>query len=347
MDVGAHSAGVSVVYANEINKNASETYKANFGDLIKCSDINEQLDFMSAYSGVDLVFGGPPCQAFSVAGKMDPNDPRARLVDTFMQVVTTVKPKMFIMENVKALAKLSKFGGVRERIIKIAKLNNYEIDLVTLNAKDFGVPQARERMFFVGIKNGHSFSFMDYVSRYYQPQISTKEALVHLDRQGTSKNPKTCKAIITLAAKPILRRSPYAGMLFNGAGRPINPCCPAPTLPASMGGNRTPIIDEEHFYGTGQSWVEDYHVHLIDGGEPYSFKSAPPHLRRLTLNEAKILHTFPNEFIFKGPNSSIYSQIGNAVPCLLSEVVVKALLDVVNGREPNLESKIKQREISF
>lgn len=64
--------------------------------------------------GVKLGERSPPCQAFSVAGKMDLNDPRAKLVDTFMEVVTTVKPKMFIMENIKALAKLSKFGGVQK-----------------------------------------------------------------------------------------------------------------------------------------------------------------------------------------------------------------------------------------
>ena len=332
MDVGVESAGIDVVYANEINKHASETYKANFGDFIKCSDIAEELDFMSSYSGVDLVFGGPPCQAFSVAGKMDVNDPRAQLVDSFMEVVKIVKPKMFIMENVKALAKLSKFDSVRERLINKANSNNYEVDLVTINAKDFGVPQARERMFFVGIKKGKPFSLMNYLRHYYQPEISTKKALAHLGKQGTSKNPKTCNAFISLAKRPILRRSPYAGMLFNGAGRPINPSCPAPTLPASMGGNRTPIIDENHFYGNGQAWVEDYHLHLIDGGDPYEAEFAPQYLRRLTLNEAKILHSFPKKFIFKGPNSSIYSQIGNAVPCLLSKVVTNALLDVMNGK---------------
>ena len=347
MDVGVNSAGFEVVYANEINKHAVETYKANFGGAIKCSDIICELDSMSDYSGVDLVFGGPPCQAFSVAGKMDLDDPRAKLVETFMQVVAAVEPKMFIMENVKALAKLSKFGGVRQSLFKAALSNNYEVDLVTLNAKDFGVPQARERMFFVGIKNAKSFRFKDYINRYYQPEVSTKDALAHLGKQGSKNNPATCKAIITLAARPILRRSPYAGMLFNGAGRPINPNCPSPTLAASMGGNRTPIIDERQYYGDGNAWVEDYHVHLTDGGMPYDLNSAPPYLRRLTLNEAKVLHSFPSNFVFEGPPSSIYSQIGNAVPCLLSEVVVKALLDIVNGLLPNLDSKDTQDELPF
>lgn len=339
MDVGVSAAGVQIAYANEINKHAAHTYRQNFGDHITESDINEELDNLHGLRGVDLVFGGPPCQAFSVAGKMDLNDPRAKLVGVFMQVVSALKPKIFIMENVKALASLSKFEQVRKQLVEVAIKNGYSVDLSIQNSKDFGVPQARERMFFVGVRGEYSFELADYVQRYKGDEITTFQALRHLGKQGTEINPKTCNAAVTLAARPVLRKSPYAGMIFNGLGRPINPNRPCPTLPASMGGNKTPIIDEEQYYGRGESWVENYHVHLMDGGEPYDWQSAPKFLRRLTLNEAKVLHSFPVDFEFKGPNSSIYSQIGNAVPCLLSKAITCAMLDVVNGRKLSVNQK--------
>ena len=327
MDVGFIRAGMKIVYANEINRHASDTYRYNLGDHLSESDIYDELATMSRFSGVDCVFGGPPCQGFSVAGKMDLNDERSHLVKIFMSVIETVRPKMFVMENVKGLGTLSKFSAVRLNLIQQASKMGYTSDLTILNAKDFGVPQARERMFFVGLQKNTPFRLSDYIAQHYKPEQTTLEAIAHLGPQGTEKNPQTCKAKVTLAASPVLRKSPYAGMLFNGLGRPLNPSKPCATLPASMGGNKTPIIDEEQFFGSGDSWVEKYHRDLMSGHPPLDWQSTPPFIRRLTLSEAHILHTFPSNFVFKGPSSSIYSQIGNAVPCGLAEAVAKATLD--------------------
>lgn len=157
----------------------------------------------------------------------------------------------------------------------------------------------------------------------------TIQAIGHLGVQGTELNPKTCNAVVTLAENPVMRRSPYAGMIFNGLGRPLNPNVPCATLPASMGGNKTPIIDERQFYGDGLSWVEEYHSHLSSGGRPYGMNDTPEYIRRLTLNEAQILHTFPEDYDFAGGKSAIYRQIGNAVPCGLAEAVAKTTMDVL------------------
>jgi DNA (cytosine-5)-methyltransferase 1 len=100
-----------------------------------------------------------------------------------------------------------------------------------------------------------------------------------------------------------------------------------------MGGNKTPIIDERQYYGDGESWVENYHTHLKRGGKPCSLHDAPKYLRSLTIEEAKVLHTFPTEFVFCGPKTAIYSQIGNAVPCRLAEVVARAVVDVISGEK--------------
>lgn len=332
MDVGVAKAGIKVVYANELNKHAAATYQANVGP-IHCGDIYHELDNLSTLKGVDVIFGGPPCQGFSVAGKMDLADPRSQLVNVFMEAVERVRPTAFIMENVRGLGMLLKFKPLREDLFKRASKLGYTNDLCVLNAKDFGAPQARERMFFVGIRDRKHYSLATTIQRYKQAEVTTKAAIAHLGPQGSERNPQTCNAEVTIAQRPILRKSPYAGMLFNGLGRPLNPSKPCATLPASMGGNKTPIIDERQYYGDGESWVENYHSHLTRGGKPYSLHDAPKYLRRLTIEEAKVLHTFPSEFIFCGPKTAIYSQIGNAVPCRLAEVVARAVVDIISGEK--------------
>ena len=157
MDVGFENAGIKVVFANELVADAAETYRANHPDCIMINDdINNVIDSLGKYEGIDLVFGGPPCQGFSVAGKMDPDDDRSKLIFTFLDVVERVKPRAFVMENVKALGELSKWKDVRERYLKKASDLGYSCHYFVLNATDYGVPQKRERVFFIGIR-GDSF----------------------------------------------------------------------------------------------------------------------------------------------------------------------------------------------
>lgn len=333
MDVGFHRAGIDIVWANDFDKAAVETYRRNIGDHIVHGDLNEYISGLSKHRGVDLVFGGPPCQGFSVAGKMALDDPRSQLVKSYMRVVEVVRPRAFVMENVKALGTLTKFKQVRDELRAYAHRLGYETELVILNAKHFGVPQARERVFFVGFRDCQQIAFDRRVKAYHQPEVSTLDAIRHLGVQGTEANPKTCNAVVTIAENPVLRKSPYAGMMFNGLGRPLNPHAPCATLPASMGGNKTPIIDERQFFGDGASWVEDYHAHLMAGGKPYGMRDTPDYIRRLTLEEARILHTFPEGYDFAGGKSATYRQIGNAVPCGLAYAVATTAIDVLEDTE--------------
>ena len=87
---------------------------------------------------------------------------------------------------------------------------------------------------------------------------------------------------------------------------------PAPTLPASMGGNKTPIVDQEQLEEGKDPWVVRYHEHLWNGGAPW--KSVPPRLRRITVEEAAAIQSFPRGMTWAGPQSARYRQIGNAVP---------------------------------
>ena len=342
MDVGAVNAGFDVVAASELDPHACNTYRVNHPDtnLIE-GDINEHIEEIGKYTDIDLVLGGPPCQGFSVAGKMDANDPRSSLVFSFCNVVEKIKPKAFIMENVKALGVLAKFQKIREEIFRRMTNAGYSVTMIVLNSKDFGVPQSRERVFFIGVAQGISPVQQIDFGKYKKEALTLRNAISHLGKAGSSTNPHITKAKITIAGKPVLRKSPYAGMLFNGQGRPLNPDSWSSTLPASMGGNRTPIIDESHLYDNEPSWVEDYHHKIVNLGYVAEYKEAPARLRRLTIDEAAVIQTFPSNYQFQGPQSKVFSQIGNAVPCLLAEVVSRVVKDALSAKK-NL--KIKSNE---
>lgn len=322
MDIGFTRAGFDVVWANDFDKNACATYEANFGPHVVCDDINDHIEALREYRGVDCVFGGPPCQGFSVAGNMDPNDERSKLVMSYMEVVKTVMPRTFVMENVKALGSLEKFRPVREELFKRSRELGYHTELLILNSKDFGVPQSRERMFLIGVKDkNYTGSLDDHIKKYESESPTVREIIEPLGHAGSETNSKIVKAKISFAKSPVLRKSPYAGMLFNGSGRPINLDSLSPTLTATMGGNKTPIVDEDCLYNGKVNWVEDYHRYLISGGEPYKEDKIPSSLRRLTIDEAKLIQTFPRSYTFTGSSSSVMRQIGNAVPCKLAQSV--------------------------
>lgn len=103
-----------------------------------------------------------------------------------------------------------------------------------------------------------------------------------------------------------------------------------------MGGNKTPIIDENALYLHHEPWVEDYHRRLMTNTAIAQSENVPSYLRRLTVDEARVLQTFPLEYEFKGSRSSVYTQIGNAVPCNLSKAVCQMVIDVMEGRKPLL-----------
>jgi DNA (cytosine-5)-methyltransferase 1 len=270
--------------------------------------------------------GGPPCQGFSVAGKMDPKDERNKLLFTFLDVVEAIQPRLFVCENVKAVGTLTKWSDIRSTFIANAAQLGYGCSFVILSAADFGVPQKRERVFFIGVKNRRVEQEELYArfEKLQVPKVTVRDTIRHLGKAGSTTNAQVCNAKITMAAKPILRRSPYAGMLFNGAGRPLDLDGCATTLPASMGGNKTPLIDEDFLHGGAtENWVVGYHKHLQDKGTPLSFEEAPPRLRRLTVDEASLIQSFPADYQFQGSRSSIYKQIGNAVPPLLGAAVLE------------------------
>ncbi|PZO19413.1 MAG: DNA (cytosine-5-)-methyltransferase [Leptolyngbya foveolarum] len=332
MDVGFVRAGFEVVAANELDSYACATFRKNhLRPKLFEGDVQENIHSLTSIKDIDVVFGGPPCQGFSVAGKMKPDDPRSQLIFSFAEVVERLRPKAFVMENVKSLGTLAKFSEIRARLVSRLQKSGYSVQIHLLNAKDFGVPQSRERVFFIGIRTASLKSLLPAFRRRQKEAPTLREVVIPLGKPGSPKNDQVCNAKVTFAKKPVLRKSPYAGMLFNGQGRPLNPDGWASTLPASMGGNRTPIVDEQHLYENKPSWVEEYHRHLIEGGEPKKMSVVPSYLRRLTINEVALLQGFPTGYKFCGSNSKIYSQIGNAVPCDLAQTVANVVWAVLSG----------------
>ncbi|WP_368072977.1 DNA cytosine methyltransferase [Curtobacterium sp. MCBA15_008] len=297
------------------------TYEEHVGDLLNLPD--EQLP---AEGSADLVIGGPPCQGFSVAGKMNPNDERSKHVFHFLDIVERVQPKAFLLENVKALYSNRRWAAIRDALIARAEDMGYNTLLTLANASHFGVPQARERMFLIGVRRDVGTPEAPAPTTQDAPP-TVRHALATLPPYGAPGNDSKCAAKITLAKAPVLRRSPYAGMLFNGAGRPLNLDAPAGTLAASMGGNKTPIIDQNVVTNhEGRSWVVDYHDSLWSNGLGPAASEPPSHLRRLTVEEAAAIQTFPVGMKWHGSRSAQYKQIGNAVPPRLAYAAALAMI---------------------
>ena len=329
MDLGFINAGFKVLWANDMDKWACDTYRSNIDDHVVCGPIDspEAADIPAA----DVVFGGPPCQGFSVAGRMDPADPRSKLIWEFMRVVRETRPAMFVMENVAALAKLAKFAHIRAALVDRYRDIGYRAIYKVLSSKDYEVAQNRQRMIMIGTR-------VPEISIQYPPacdhEITTREAIEDLGEPGTGINQGICKARITIAQHPVYRKSPYAGMLFNGLGRPIDLERPAPTLPATMGGNKTPILETNLLKNPrGRSWVKKHHA-MVGRGEKfdaYSIK-VPKYLRRLTVREAARIQGFPDDFAFSGSQSQQFKQIGNAVPPKLAEHIARVVSLSLQGR---------------
>jgi len=326
MDVGFSAAGIHAVQACELNRDAAATYRANLGGEIHVGDVRDLVPRLER-GMAEVVFGGPPCQGYSIAGKMNPTDPRSALVNSFLDTVERVRPAVFVMENVDALANLAKWAGTLADIRGRAASLGYGTHVSVLTASEFGVPQNRRRMFMWGVLGADEADVAaeaaETLASSRRPLLTARSVFERLGPAGTDANPATCPARITFARNPVMRSTPYAGMLFNGAGRPVNPDAPAPTIAASSGGNKTHFVDEAHVFGGEPSFVAAYHASLMAGG-PSSEGLAPSRLRRLTVAESMAFQTFPEGFAFAGGKSAQYRQIGNAVPCVLAEAVGRA-----------------------
>jgi DNA (cytosine-5)-methyltransferase 1 len=319
LDAGFARAGFEIAWANDNDRWACETYKRNLGDHIVFGDVLETAPPTGLRPTV--VVGGPPCQGFSVIGKMDRDDPRSRHVFHLLDVAAAVDATAFVLENVKSLAASPRWEPIRAALKEHAESLGFTTRLFVLNAADFEVPQKRERMFLVGIRGAMPL-VPTPVTHERHPTV--RDALIRLPRYGEPGNDSIIRARVIPSIKPVMRPTAFRGsLLFNGSGRPLHLDSPAKTLPASMGGNATPIIDQEELDNGSAPWVVGYHQRLLQGGKP--LKRTPSRLRRLTVEEAAALQSFPKGWTFAGPRVAQLRQIGNAVPPNLGFHVARAV----------------------
>lgn len=310
LSLGLKMAGWQTKVASDYDAQACETYRRNFQGVEVVQGDVQKIDWTPLRNKIDLVAGGPPCQPFSVAGNQRAAADARDMLPEFVRAVDEIQPAVFLMENVAGLVASRHLDYFTQKIQLLEQLG-YEVDFKVLNAAHYGVAQERKRVIVIGSKRLKPVFPRATHGTALRAFISAQEALAEAPHDEPN------LAIVTYAKSPVLRPSPWAGMLVNGGGRPINLGEPSQTIPASAGGNRTHIVDEAGI-------LLDYHAHLIAGGGPR--KGLVQGVRRLTIRESASLQSFPNSFAFSGPRSAQYRQIGNAVPPLLGRAIGKALI---------------------
>lgn len=348
---GFELADFDVVLANDTWDKAEETYRFNHPNTtfilkdIKELSIQEVAD---TYNGnPDVIIGGPPCQGFSLAGLRKIDDERNQLYKEFVRMVAELKPKMFVMENVPGLVKRAK-GLFKEQILADFKEIGYEVDCRILKASDFGIPQIRQRAFFIGSLNGeYPINFPN--PTHYDPKeeqdifsvdkkryISLGEAISDLpllddpnffgeDQQSYLTNP-------TNDYQAFLRRN--SNFVYNHIASNHNQKTRDIIKLVPEGGNFKDLPEE--LRGTRKfnvAWTRlDSKVpsYTVDTGHRHHFH---PWTNRIpTVRESARIQSFDDDFIFKGSKTHQYTQVGNAVPPLLARAVansVKLSLDKV------------------
>ena len=288
LDLGFMRAGHRIVWANDLYADAVETYRANLGQHIVCGDIAAISS--SDIPDCDIVIGGFPCQGFSVANtKRHEADKRNKLYLQLLRVVQDKRPKFFLAENVKGILHFAG-GKIYGQILSDMRDLGYRVQSRLFNVADYGVPQKRERVLFVGVRNDVDFDFHFPVPTHDK---NGKSGLPHWVGVG-----KALEGLPDPDAPNELPNHIYSRYKLNFNGyighRPIDPAQPAPTVTA-RGDDKGGVVILPH----------------------------PGNQRRMTGREIATVQSFPLDFVFKGPLSSVYRQIGNAVPPLFAEAVAR------------------------
>lgn len=324
---GFEEAGFEVVKAFDFWKDAIKTYNNNHKNPIaECRDIKEitehELNKINVNNDIAGVIGGPPCQGFSTVGTREKNDPRNVLYKEYCRIVKTINPDFFVLENVKGLLTLDD-GSFKNSIVKTFTDLGYSVEYKVVNASKYGVPQNRERIFFVGMK-GKKFEFPSQIEKI----VSTSDALDDLPNPSHSHN---TNAVCNYGKTP---RTDFQRYL-RGDSKEIHNHIDTSHSQATIDiislipdGGAIKDLPKEYWdvrkYNKAfQRMNSKKPSNTIDTGHRNYFHYKENRIP--TARESARIQSFKDDFIFLGSKTSQLKQIGNAVPPLLAREVALAI----------------------
>jgi len=332
---GFRQAGYQILTGIDNDPEAIETYNKNFPEakslLYDLSQTDSVLDsFLDRVKTDDqtAIIGGPPCQGFSVAGKRDLNDPRNALYRAYIHLIKIIKPRVIVLENVPTILGLYNGSGAKAITEDFEKLGYKTVHKI-LHARDYGVPQNRKRVFFVGVKNGRAFSDPKPIT--FLDPITTEMAISDLplleDNLGSD--------ILEYINGP---NNNYQSQMRQGSNfiynhwavdhkkrtREIISLVPD-------GGNYKNL--PKHLQSTRKvniAWTRmnsKKPCFTIDAGHNHHFHYKAN--RVPTVRECARIQSFPDRFRFYGKKTSQFRLVGNAVPPLLAKAIALKLKDML------------------
>jgi len=316
LDLGFHSEGYETIWANDFSQDAVNSFKRNFGDVIKFGDITKIDPYRDKnIPDCDLVLGGFPCQDFSVIWKQPGLEgKRGGLYRNFLDFVAAKKPKAFVAENVKGLLTANKQKAIETIIHDFENIEpGYIVKPHLYNFADYGVPQFRERVLIVGIRKDTGFNFVHPLPTHgmgrAKPYFTAGQALdrplkKEYNNERINCTEKTRKMLDLIPEGGNYTDIPkdhelYVKGMISHVYRRINRNEPAKTIIAAGGGG---------------TW--GYHY---------------PEPRPLTNRERARLQSFPDDFVFEGNITEVRRQIGNAVPPEGVRLVARRLMPLFTG----------------
>ncbi|ACZ00650.1 DNA (cytosine-5-)-methyltransferase [Streptobacillus moniliformis] len=315
LDLGFKKAGFDIVAANEFDKTIWETYEKNHKThLIKGDICNIH---SSMFPECDGIIGGPPCQSWSEAGSLKGiEDPRGQLFYQYIRILKEKQPKFFLAENVKGMMSKRHNDAVKNIVSQFEEAG-YDVYIHLLNASDYGVPQDRKRVFYIGFRKDLNIKF-DKPPKQYGYKVTFKDAIYDLKDtaipalEKNKTNGDKCKVL----------NHEY----FIGAYSPI-----------FMSRNRVRQWEEQAF--TVQASGRQCQLHpqapkmpKVEKNKNIFVQGKEALYRRLTVRECARIQGFPDDFKFYYTNlDNAYKMIGNAVPVNLAYEIAKAINELFNN----------------
>lgn len=334
LSLGFEMAGFNSVLAIDFDQKAIETYNMNrakkSGRHIDLKVVDEiYLRKHIEFSEVIGVIGGPPCQGFSIAGRRIVDDERNELYRHYFEIIEMIKPQFFLMENVSGLLTLSK-GAIKEDILRRGDELGYNISFKVLDSVDYGVPQYRKRVFFVGIRK-------DIASRKFEFPVKNNDLITTKDALSDLPNVVDKGEITDYRTKP---KSEYQTWVRQNSKRVYNHNNTNHTeetrfliskVPQGGGLKDLPkeLIGDRKYSSLLRRMDSNRPSNTIDTGHRTYFHYSENRIP--SVRESARLQSFPDYFIFHGSKVEQYRQVGNAVPPLLAKSIANSILNYIKG----------------